>query len=56
MNPALQEIYRCNDSFSFRLHEQAQRYRARAIAALFARLIERLSAPRRSQVLSARWG
>lgn len=41
---------------SFRLHEQARRHRARAIAALFAGLIGRLSAIRLSQMPLARWG
>lgn len=48
--------YRNHDGLSFRLHEQARRHRARAIAALFAGLIERLSAFRLSQMPVARWG
>jgi hypothetical protein len=56
MNPITRSTYRDIDSLSSRLHERARRQRSRAMAALFARLLERLSAFRLSQAPVARWG
>ena len=56
MNPLTQQIYRNNPDLSFRLHAAARRERARAVGRLLAHLVEKVSAPRDSQLLAARWG
>ena len=56
MSPLTQEIYRNNPDLSFRVHAVARRERARPIGRMLAHLVEKVSAPRASQLLAARWG
>ena len=55
MNTVTQESYRTHPELAFRLHAAARRDRARAIARLVFRLLERFKL-RRPQALSLRWG
>jgi hypothetical protein len=56
MDPVTLVSYRNSPSLSFRLHAEARRERARAIARLFARLVESVTTPGLADTWLVRWG